>query len=191
MLAHKQLDPTTLELLIDWRAEELRLMVLLEPMYRAVDRAQARIVAQALDLDPATFRVDDPIVTEQLSRTAAERAVLITETSRRQLRELIAQGQSDGLTTQEIADSIRHLFDVTWAGRAETVARTELGEAQRVSAIARYRQSGKVDRVYIRDGEDDEPCRSRNGTTVPLSEAPGLAHPNCVLTLVPVVREGA
>lgn len=191
MLARKQLDPSTLELLIDWRAEELRLMVLLQPLYSAVDRAQARIVAQALDLNPARFVVDDPIVTEQLARTAAERAVLITENTRRQLRELIAQGQSDGLTTQEIADSIRHLFDVTWASRAETVARTELAEAQRVSAIARYRQSGKVDRVYIRDGEDDEPCRSRNGTTVPLAEAPGLAHPRCTLVLSPVLREGA
>ena len=49
-----------------------------------------------------------------------------------------------------------------------------------------------VDRVQIVEHEDtDEPCASRNGKVVPLASKPGLLHPNCRLSMVPVVNEAA
>lgn len=170
--------------------EELRLGFILDALYRRVLADTHLLVAAALDLDPATFRLPDSATTELLNEAAA-RVVLISATTRQAIAAKLQEGQDAGLSTREIAQSIEHLFTVTWAGRAEMVARTEIAHAQVKSAVDRYRASGLVDRVHIIDGEDDEPCRSRNGTTVPLDEAPGLAHPRCTLLLIPVLKDEA
>lgn len=173
--------------LID-QEEELRLGFILEAAYRRALADVHAIVAAALDLDPATFRVDDA-ATRALLDEAATRVVGISETTRQGIADVLRRGQEAGLPTPDIADQIERLFTQTWSGRAETIARTEIAEAQRLSAIDRYTASGLVDRVLIIDGEDDEPCKSRNGTTVPLAAAPGLAHPRCTLVLAPLLRE--
>lgn len=182
---------------IDWRAEQYRLSLAIDPVYRQTLVAMHALVADALGLDPRTFRLDDA-ATRRVLETAAEQVVKITATTREQVRAVLAEGQGRGYTTWQIVNGVpadgygglEGLFSETWAGRAETIARTELGMAQRVSALDRYKASGLVDRVLIHDGEDDEPCRSRNGRVVPLAEAPDLAHPNCRLVLSPVLKEG-
>lgn len=181
------MPPSAAELLPE--DEDTALQLVIERAYRRVLLELHHLVADALPIDPARFRLDDA-ATRAILEHAAARVVGIAETTRQAIAEKLQVGQAEGRSTVEIAQSIEHLFTITWAHRAETVARTELAEAQRVSAIDRYRASGLVDRVTLRDGEDDEPCAGRNGTTVPLDRAPELAHPNCTLILVPVLREG-
>jgi hypothetical protein len=170
--------------------EDAALQAVIERAYRRILIEMHHLVADALPIDPARFRLDDA-ATRAILEHAATRVVGISETTRQAIAEQLVAGQAAGLSTTEIMANIEHLFSVTWARRAETVARTEIAEAQRVSAIDRYTASGLVDRVTIRDGEDDEPCAGRNGTTVPIGRAPELAHPNCTLILIPVLREGA
>jgi hypothetical protein len=182
---------------VDWNAEAYRLSLAIDPVYRQMLQAVHALVADALHLDPRAFRLDDA-ATRRVLETAAEQVVRITATTRDAVRAVLAEGQERGYSTQQIIAGVPRdgygglegLFSETWAGRAETIARTELGMAQRVSALDRYKASGLVDRVLIHDGEDDEPCRSRNATTVPLDEAPDLAHPNCRLVLSPILKEG-
>jgi hypothetical protein len=182
---------------IDWRAEQYRLSLAIDPVYRQTLVAMHALVADALGLDPRTFRLDDA-ATRRVLEHAAEQTIKITETTRGAIDEQLTIGQERGYSTWQIINGvpkedylgIEGLYSGKWKTRPDTIARTILGDAQRISAIDRYKASGLVDRVAIRDGEEDEPCKSRNGTTVPLDEAPELAHPRCTLVLIPVLREG-
>jgi hypothetical protein len=173
--------------------EEVRLAFIMEAVYRRVLLELHFLVQDNTPVNPADFRLRDED-TEALLQEAARRVVMITESTRQAIARKLADGQRDGLSTQEIADSIAHLFDVTWKNRPFTIASTEIAEAQRLAAINRYAASGVVDRVKISDatrGKDHTAtCLARAGTTVPLGEAPPLDHPNCSLVLLPVLREG-
>ena len=173
--------------------EEVRLAFLMEAVYRRVLLELHFLVQDNLPVNPVDFRLRDED-TEALLEQAARRVVMITDTTRQAIARKLADGVRDGLSTQEIADSIAGLFDITWKNRPFTIASTEIAEAQRLAAINRYQASGVVDRVKISDatrGKDHtETCLARAGTTVPLDEAPPLDHPNCSLVLIPVLREG-
>lgn len=170
--------------------EERRLAMILEALYAKVLKDMHVIVTDSLDLDPLTFRLPDAEARDWAARHAAARVTMISETTRAALRDVIADGIEEGKSTYEIMQDIESLYLNTWPNRPEVIARTEVGQAQREAAINRYAATGLVDRVTIRDGDDDSPCRERNGTTVPLERAPDLAHPQCTLILIPVLKEG-
>jgi hypothetical protein len=178
--------------------EQNRLQQLLERFYALMLRAVNLLVAAHFDLDPNDFRVDDA-ATRRVLQTAASRVVRIDETTRQAIAASLQEGQARGYSDWQLAygvpadnfPGINGLFRETWKNRALTVARTELGVAQRTSALDRYLATGLVDRVLIVDGcKWDEICCRRNGTTVPIEQGPTLAHPNCQLSLMPVLREG-
>jgi hypothetical protein len=173
--------------------EETRLQFILDAVYRRVLVELHFLVQDSLPINPATFRLADEATTAILEH-AATRVVGITETTRQAVAAKLAAGQAAGLTTQEIADSIEHLFQVTWRNRPEMIASTEIVEAQRVASIDRYKATGLVDRVKISDAtrgtDHTETCLARAGTVVPLDEAPPLNHPRCSLVLIPLLREG-
>jgi hypothetical protein len=157
--------------------------------YERMLRSMHLLVAAALDLD--NFVLDDPAARRILLESGA-RAVDVNETTQRAIAKALADGQMAGETTPQLADRIRHLFEVTWRGRAEMVARTEIQQAQLLASYDRYRASGIVQRVMIHDGgtgDSDAFCNARNGRVVPLSLPVSLAHPNCTLSLSPIVAE--
>jgi hypothetical protein len=148
-------------------------------------------------LTPEEFRLDDPATRKQLA-LAAEQVVRIDQSTRDQLREVLREGQKRGYSDFEVANGvpadgfggIRGLYMETWRSRPETISRTEMAIAQNAAALDRYGATGLVSRVQIVEHEDtDEPCASRNGKVVPLSEKPGLLHPNCRMGLVPIVED--
>jgi hypothetical protein len=150
-------------------------------------------------LTPDEFRLDDPATRKQLA-LAAEQVVRIDQSTREQLREVLREGQKRGYSDFEVANGvpadgfggIRGLYLETWRSRPETIARTEMATAQNAAALDRYGATGLISRVQIVEHEDtDEPCASRNGKVVPLSEKPGLLHPNCRMGLIPIVEEVA
>lgn len=175
--------------------EQRRLAELLERAYETVLRAVNAVVAQAFT-GMVTLRLDDP-ATRRILHEAASRVVRIDEVTRQAIASMLAEGQARGYSVWEIAHGVQSdgypgidgLFRETWASRAETVARTELQHAQLRSAVDRYQATGLVQQVELVDGEDDEPCKSRNGKVVPLEQVPGLAHPNCTLSVIPILRE--
>lgn len=190
---------TTIEDLWDDEFEQEQLAVIVERRYGAMLSALHSLIADALGLDAVVqFRLDDA-ATRAVLEHAAERVVRISDTTRDAIREHLQEGQRLGLSGWEIANGspkdnfppLDRLFDETWKGRADLISRTELAEAQRVSALNRYAASGLVDQVRVVDGDYDAFCASRNGKVVPLAEAPDLAHPACRLVVIPVVREAS
>jgi hypothetical protein len=79
---------------------------------------------------------------------------------------------------------LRDTVEQTYKGRARAIARTELGTAQAVASVSRYKDAG-VKRVIIFDGggdDSDDVCNGLNNTSQTLAwyEANPLEHPNCV-----------
>lgn len=192
-----------LEDVYDDEAEQEALAAILDPRYvgmlAATHEAVGSALAPFLGPDAEAFRLDDA-ATRTILAEAAERVVLITAATRDALREQLREGQRRGYSAFQIANGVPAedyrgvdgLFRTTWKGRAETVARTELAHAQNVASLDRYAATGLVDEVEIVEHEDtDGPCAARNGRVVPLSERPGLLHPNCQMGLIPRVRTDA
>lgn len=186
-----------IDALWDSEDERRRLQQIVDARYVAMLGALHALVAEVFDLDLERFRLDDA-ATRRILYEAGQRVVRIDETTRQALADLLQQGQELGLSDWEIANGseragfpgIDGLFKTTWAGRAATIARTEIAHAQTRAALDRYQASGVVDRVKIVDGDQDAGCAARNGKIVPISQQPGLLHPNCSLSLIPVLREG-
>ena len=64
--------------------------------------------------------------------------------------------------------------------RAQLIARTEVAEAQNLSAYETYRASDVYVGVIISDGDEDELCASVNGRRMAEYEQIGFtSHPNC------------
>jgi len=178
--------------------EQARLFAILEQRYLQMLSAVQAALIRLFPYWSDQFRVRDQDV-NALLRDAAQRVVRIDETTRQNIAEQLRIGQSLGFSNYEIAygrpdvgyHGIDGLYQETWKGRAETIARTELQHAQNESALNRYASSGLVDHVKIIDGDEwDLPCAQRNGRIVPITEHPELNHPNCTLVVVPVLREG-
>lgn len=181
----------------DAEEEQRRLYRVLGPRVLELLRAWHQWVADQLQLSVEAFRLDDA-TTRKFLASAAERVVLIDAAGRRAIQEQLTEGQRRGYSADEQAHGvpaeafrgIKGLYEETWRGRSETIARTEIATAQNAAALDRYAATGMVDRVQIVESEDtDAPCAARNGTVVPLSSKPGLLHPNCRMALIPVVDE--
>jgi len=186
--------------LYDPEEEQGLLARILMPRYRRMLEAVHELLQSVFPfLTADEFRLDDEATRRQLA-LAAEQVVRIDQSTRQQLRDVLQVGQERGYSDFEIANGvpaegyggIRGLYLETWRGRPETIARTELATAQHAASLDRYAATGLVSHVRIHENEDtDEPCASRNGTVVPLSEKPGLLHPNCRMGLEPIVDEAA
>jgi hypothetical protein len=182
----------------DPEEEQGRLARILFPRYVRMLEAIHQLVASVFPwLSPDEFRVDDPATRKQLA-LAAEQVVGIDATTRGALRDVLREGQRRGYSAFQLAEGvpaegfggIKGLYLETWKGRAELIARTEMATAQNAAALDRYGATGLIERVQLVEHEDtDEPCAARNGKVVPLSEKPGLLHPNCRMGLIPLVDE--
>jgi hypothetical protein len=187
-----------LSALYDPEEEQGLLALVLFPRYERMLAVIHRLVASAFpELTEDDFRLDDA-ATRKMLALAAERVVLIDESTRGALREVLAEGQGRGYSDTQIADGvpaegyrgIKGLYLETWKSRAQTIARTELSEAQVGASMDRYQATGLVDQVELVEHTDtDDVCAARNGQRVPVSSRPQLAHPNCRLGIIPVVRD--
>lgn len=180
----------------DSQFEQEALAPIIEVRYTAMLNAVHELVRSTFP-EMEDFRLDDA-ATRRLLVHAAEQVVRIDDTTKAAVQEMLQRGQELGLSNWEIANGsakdgypgIEGLFTETWRSRAATVARNELLEAQHNAALDRYRASGLVDRVTLRDGTGsapDQPCLDRNGRTVPLSSNPQRLHVNCAVVVIPVL----
>ena len=104
----------------------------------------------------------------------------------------------EGLHLRQIADGVpgdkfkglRSLVRETYKGRANTIARTEIRTAQNQASAIRYEASG-IQSVDILDGDDDDDvCKTANGSRWSLEYYRNnpIAHPNCTRTATPVIE---
>jgi len=183
----------------DPEEEQRRLFRILGPRVLELLRAWHQWVADQLQLSVEAFRLDDA-TTRKFLAYAAERVVLIDAAGRRAVQEQLTEGQRRGYSAYELAHGvpaeefrgIKGLYEETWRGRSETIARTEIATASVAAGLDRYAATGMVDAVQIIEHEDtDAPCAARNGQVVPIASKPGLLHPNCQMSYVPIVNEAA
>ena len=175
----------------DHDLEQALIIALFIKWYGTMLTAIHTISVQALGVTPVGL--DDPSV-RQMVLEAQGAAVAVDAATQKLIAQRIAEGLALGLTAKQIAygtddfAGIDGLFEETWKNRPLTVARTEMQKAMLAASINRFRQLGRgiIGHLLISDGDFDAFCAARNGTTVPISQAPSLAHPNCRLSVSPV-----
>lgn len=121
----------------------------------------------------------------------------ITESTRDGLRDLVESALTDGLSPQSLRDAIEQSYQFSEA-RAETIARTELGFAHVQGAIEAWRVSDLVAGYEWELGSEhdyEDECDLNDGEYADIGDdfpsgddAPPL-HPNCVCSLLPVLKE--
>lgn len=142
----------------------------------------------------AAFDLKDPAVAEVL-KGAGERIKDINDTTMTALQDLLRFASDEGWSVDQIVrgtedqPGLRSIVEETYANRARTIARTELGDAQNATTTARYGNAG-VEKVLVLDNgdeDDDEECKQLNGTiqTLEWAESNRLEHPNCTRAFAP------
>lgn len=136
---------------------------------------------------PVAFDLDNPFVQTVRDRLAHD-IQRITETTKDEIRTLVAKQAAEGWSIEELARRIQERGEIASQTRATRIARTESGQAYNLGAIASYRAAG-LTHVRVLDGDEDEPCASANGATWTLDEADAhpLGHPNCTRSFSPIV----
>ena len=120
----------------------------------------------------------------------------ITESTRQGLRDLVVKALTDGMSVDELEQSI---VDSYWfsEARAEMISRTELAFAHVSGSIAGWQESDVVKGyAWILGSEHaiEDECDDNDGVEVKLGELfpsgdPGPpAHPNCVCGLEPILK---
>jgi len=142
------------------------------------------------------FDLEDPTVAKILA-LAGTRVKDIHETTLQALRDVLQYGATQGWSVDDLvrgdpAAGVRGIRDVvteTYTNRARAIARTELGTAQNLAAVQRYREAGvtKVEILDNGDDDDDDACKVANGQvwSVDYFEAHPLEHPNCTRAAAP------
>lgn len=178
----------------DERLEEITKRFFIRVMQASWDTWNADLGVEA------AFDLTDPTVTQVLE-TCATRVRQISDTTRAEIRSVLQYGNENGWSIEQLVNGdpeagirgLRDIVEQTYARRAETIARTELGTAQNVASTDRYRRAG-VEKVLVLDNgldDDDEPCKEADGATWTLDEAAEnpLEHPNCTRCFAPYFAE--
>ncbi len=146
----------------------------------------------------ADFDLTDPSITAMLSKSAMD-VTEITQTTREALREALQYGNENGWSIQQLVKGdenqagIQSIVTETYQHRSESIARTELGNAQNAVTAERYKANG-VTLVGILDNgddDDDDECKVANGQTWTLAffEQNKLEHPNCTRCSYPIFED--
>lgn len=172
---------------------ELALLTLLFiKWYGTIAKAVHGLTISLLNLGPVPL--DDQSVRSAILNARAG-AVAVDAATRKAIAKRLAEGASRGLTPYEIAygtedfPGIDGLFKTTWKHRPEVVAKTELQKAQLQATVHKFQTLGRgiVTGLLIHDGDYDAYCEARNGTVVAVGAAPDIAHPNCRLSVSPII----
>jgi hypothetical protein len=177
-----------------WKPEhwDKTMLNALSGVYQAVGHGVSKQVnAHKADLSvqfgPA---VPAPKVVAHVLALGAKDVSGINEWTRLRLKEIIAQGVTDGLSPAELGDSIE-----AWSGwneyRAERIATTELAQAYNTASLGSYREAG-LEMVQADDACTCDECQEAFGDSpiMSIDEADSIEdHPNGTLEWLPVVSE--
>jgi phage portal protein BeeE len=194
--AHLRSKPTDVDAVFNAPAFEKALTAALRPHYAgtaATVTVEAKRSIGHLNpgkAEPPSFADS---VTNFVLRRGGERVVEMATTSRNDILAAIKSTISDnpGLVINELQAKLTETLGglSTWSDeRAEMIARTETMFAYNDAALGSYREYG-VDEVEAIDGDEDDECRTRNGSVVDIETALAtIDHPNGTLDWVPVIK---
>lgn len=132
----------------------------------AAGLAFARI-ADEFDIE-LPFSTSTEFVVQLIQARADRLAHEVTDTTWRGVKAALAEGVLAGESIAKLADRIEHLFTVTWDGRAETVARTEVIGAFNEATWTSYAQLGEdivagMEWISTRDNRTRDAHRAADG----------------------------
>ncbi|WP_019123632.1 portal protein [Brevibacillus massiliensis] len=125
-------------------------------------------------------------IRDDLLEASGERIRGIKETTRQQIREVLADGFEENIGWRGLMRQIEPV--IVNPTRAEMIARTELAWAYNRSSKKIYADAGfsRVEWSAVLDARTCPTCRSRHQTVYQIDEHPSIpAHPRCRCTLLP------
>lgn len=182
---------------IDWDDEEAELAKTLNRFYLLNGETAFAEVASQLGINLA-WDLSNPNV-RRVMNDLALRVTGISETTRSDVQQVVAEALDEGVTINELSDRLSGLFEETYHGRATTVARTESQVAYNRANVLGYQESGQIAYAELLDNAnhgdyegdgDGLTCAQRDGMIVPLEQAQlhiEGTHPNCILAMAPVL----
>lgn len=134
---------------------------------------------------------------KRLMKLAAEQVTAIDETTRARVAAYVERAVNDGMSPAKLARMIRDDPSGAFsASRAATIARTETAMAYAHGSVAGWRDSGRVERVIIFDGDgcgwgdhDDGDLANGSIRTLDEYESNPIAHPRCVRSAAPYLGD--
>lgn len=190
------------------KAMNERLELLYINHYKRVAKKTFNHVAQRIGVS-VVFNEQDSIGQTVLSQGGTRKGLVdYTAQAKKTLFNVITKGREEGYNPKKIARDIKDMvpvgrftglaeregIDAAKKYRSNMIARTETHNAQRVSTVSGYEQSGVVETVRAIDakyGDTDDICMERDGQEFTLEQAraeTGLEHPNGTLDWEPIIR---
>lgn len=178
-------------------ADEAELEKVLKRWFLAIAEGSWEMINLSMGVT-AAFDLSDPAITKMLAK-AAGKVKDITEVTRSALQDALKYGNEHGWSIGQLVKGdenqpgIQSIVEETYKNRSETIARTELGNAQNDVTSERYKANG-VKLVGILDNgldDDDDECKIANGQvwTLDYFEANPLEHPNCTRCSYPIFED--
>lgn len=134
---------------------------------------------------------------KRLMKLAAQQVTAIDETTRARVAAYVEKAVNDGMSPAKLARMIRDDPSGAFSpARAATIARTETAMAYAHGSVAGWRDSGRVDKVIIFDGDgcgwdehDDTDLANGSIRTLDEYESNPIAHPRCVRSAAPYLGD--
>jgi SPP1 gp7 family putative phage head morphogenesis protein len=123
---------------------------------------------------------------DDLLNRSSERIVRIKETTRKKIREILAEGFDENIGWAELMKRIEPI--IIDPVRAEMIARTELSWSYLEMQKRVYKNAGfeKIEWHTVVDQRTCGICRERNGKVYPIDDhPPAPAHPRCRCSFLP------
>jgi hypothetical protein len=183
---------------IDWPAEDEALDAIIRQLWDLMGDTATEQTNELLGLSTELqWTISNPWVREVLGEVAT-RVTDINDTTRDAIRVVVGDALNAGTNIPDLSKQLEDLFDITYSGRAETIARTESQVAYNTAQVRGYRESGLVNEAELLDnpehdedpGSDGLTCAERNGLIVSLDDIPrhiAAEHPRGSLAVAPVL----
>ncbi|WP_258074310.1 phage head morphogenesis protein [Brevibacillus laterosporus] len=168
-----------------WQAEQgkLQLSLVKAMTIAGVMGAEKAASLLATEIKPRIVRSD---IREDLLQQSAQRIKDMKETTLKSIRKELATGFDNNLGWRKIAKRLEPI--ILDEARASLIARNELSWAYDRMQIRTYRGAGikKVQCDEDIDMKTCDKCRARHGNVYDIDDYPGLAHPLCRVSWLPV-----
>jgi hypothetical protein len=182
----------------DTNVENAELAAAMRIIYDRSSRSGLQVVADTLNRIVPNKAVSR--ITADLLTHGGERIADINARTLQAISIELAEGTKRGYSVAQLIDGVpaegfRGVLQVgmdngvgVWGdARAETIARTETALSYNRATLKGYDEF-RVKQVQAIDGDEDDECAARNGSTFDLDDALGIEdHPNGTLDWAPVV----
>src|SRR6478752_713373 len=186
---------------IDWSAEDAELDLILRQLWYLMGETAAADVVDVLGVTADVhWDIANPWVREVLGDVAT-RVTNINQTTKADIAQVVNDALAEGTSIPDLTEKLTGLYDETYNGRSETIARTESQVAYNMANIRGYEESGMVSEVELLDNADHGgydgdadglTCAQRDGMIVPLASARQHSlgtHPNCQISIAPILSD--